>query len=129
MRFYLDADLSPQVAVVARERFGLDVVSCHEIGARRAHDEAQLARATADERCLVTNNRNDFLMWSRRYLARGLMHCGILFTTSTLPLRDPHVVARALAYYHHALHPGPFTPGLVDWLHEAPVDWAPPAGP
>jgi hypothetical protein len=27
MRFYLDADLSPRIAVIGREQFGLDIVS------------------------------------------------------------------------------------------------------
>lgn len=128
MRVYLDADLSPRIAALARDVFGLDVVSCHELGTRRAGDDTHLARATADGRCLVTNNRNDFLMWDRRYRQHGLRHAGILLTTDTLPVHDFYLVAKALAYYHHTLHPHPFTPGLVDWLHEAPATWEPPPG-
>jgi predicted nuclease of predicted toxin-antitoxin system len=127
MRFYLDADLSPAIAVLGREQFGLDIVSSHELGLRRAHDEMQLIHATAAGRCVVTNNLRDFLRWDARFDARGLEHCGILITTHTVSIRDFYAVAKALAYYHHVIHPAPFTPRLVDWLHEAPVDWQPPA--
>ncbi|MFN8556870.1 MAG: DUF5615 family PIN-like protein [Dehalococcoidia bacterium] len=126
MRFYLDADLSPRVASLARDFFGIDVVSCHDEGARRAQDEQILLQATAQERCLVTNNRTDFLQWDIRFQERGRSHCGMLFTTATMSLRDAYQLARALAYYHHTIHPAPFTPGLVDWLHRPPDDWRPP---
>lgn len=125
MRFYLDADLSPAIADLARDRFGLDIVSCHELGLRRAHDDAQLAEATREDRCVVTNNRDDFLRWNDRVRERGGSHRGILITTGTVPVNNFYVVARALAYYHY-IYPESFIPNLVDWLHEAPPDWQPP---
>lgn len=121
MRYDPDADLLPTIADLAREQFELDIVSCHDLGLRRAHDDAQLAEGTQEERCIVTNNRDDFLLWNDRVRERGGAHRGILITTGTVPINNFYVVARALALYHD-IYPQPFTPNLVDWLHEAPLD-------
>ncbi|MGE0544683.1 MAG: DUF5615 family PIN-like protein [Dehalococcoidia bacterium] len=53
MRFYLDEDLSQTIAVIARERYGLDVAASHEIGKDRTTDDEQLAFAAELGRCIV----------------------------------------------------------------------------
>jgi hypothetical protein len=65
MRFLLDEDLPPKVAVIARS-LGLDVVSVHEIGRTGLSDEAQLRFAASETRILVTRNRDDFIALTRR---------------------------------------------------------------
>ena len=60
MRFYLDEDLSPRIAVIARG-LGLDVVSAIELGNLGLADEEQLSLAARDGRCVVTQNRADFI--------------------------------------------------------------------
>jgi hypothetical protein len=44
IRYYLDADLSPKIAVIGRG-LGLDVVSAHEVGMTEAVDADRLAHA------------------------------------------------------------------------------------
>jgi len=120
MRFYLDADLSWRVARLARRR-GLDVIAAQEVGRRIASDAEQLIYATQQNRCLVTNNRDDFLALDRGYRELGLTHAGVLITAESLPTDDFSAVAGALAHYD-SLHAEDFIPGLIDYLHPAPAD-------
>lgn len=124
MRFYLDADLSWRIARIARH-LGVDTISANEVDMRTASDRCQLARATEHGRCIVTNNRDDFVELDGIYQAHGLEHAGILIITDSLPRRDFAAVARALAHYD-SLYPEPVIPGLVDYLHPAPPDVASP---
>ena len=50
MKLYLDEDISPRVAEIARGRCQLDVVSAHDIGAYGWNDAAQLRYAAEDGR-------------------------------------------------------------------------------
>jgi predicted nuclease of predicted toxin-antitoxin system len=114
MRFYLDEDLSHTIAAVAQERFGLDVTTSYECGMNGATDEEQLTFATAEERAIVTNNRDHFLALADRFSEAGTPYSTILITTN-LPVHDVGLMARALAH-RHALYPEPFIPGMVDYL-------------
>ena len=58
VRFYLDEDLSHDVARVGRG-LGLDVISSHEVGNNGRTDPEQLAYAAAEGRCLVSANCRD----------------------------------------------------------------------
>jgi predicted nuclease of predicted toxin-antitoxin system len=120
MRFYLDADLSWRIARIARN-FGIDVISAIEVDMRTATDEEQLAYASEQGRCIVTNNRDDFMELDRIWQIEQSEHAGILITADSLPSDDFAGVARALAYYD-SMYPEPFIPGLVDYLHPAPPD-------
>lgn len=122
MRFYLDEDLSYHIATIGRERFGLDVTSAHEHDMNAATDEEQLWFATNEGRGIVTKNRDDFLRLADRFYESGAAFTSIVIASQTLLTRDFHDVARALAYYHE-LHPEDFIPGLVDYLHPAPLEW------
>jgi predicted nuclease of predicted toxin-antitoxin system len=77
MKYYLDEDLDPAIAVAGRS-LGVDVVSAHECGARGITDEEQLARAAAEGRCIVTYNRDDFIAGTRRAYDKGQPHYGVL---------------------------------------------------
>ena len=120
MRSYLDADLSWRIARIARN-FSVDVMSANEVDMRTATDEEQLAYASEQGRCVVTNNRDDFMELDRPWQTEQSEHAGILITADSLPTDDFAGVARALAHYH-SLFPEPFIPGLVDYLHPAPLD-------
>ena len=116
VRFLLDEDLNPAVAEIARRR-GLDVVSVHEIDRRGFSNRDQLAYAAAEERVLVTGNRDDFILLSVSLFQSGGPHHGILIVPCSLPNRDPERIARAIAGW--AKGPagrGGSTAYLVDFL-------------
>jgi hypothetical protein len=96
VRYYLDEDLAPGIAVAGRE-LGVDVVSAHERGARAIDDEEQLARAADDGRCLVTFNRNDFIAATRKAYDKGRPHCGILIVPPQFRYSRHGMIAKLLA--------------------------------
>jgi predicted nuclease of predicted toxin-antitoxin system len=96
MRYYLDADLDPDIAVAGRA-LGVDIVSAHECGAKTLTDEEQLARAAADRRCLVTFNRNDFIVATRMAYDKNSPHCGVLIVPPQWRYSRHGVIAKALA--------------------------------
>ncbi|MGD9891530.1 MAG: DUF5615 family PIN-like protein [Dehalococcoidia bacterium] len=120
MRFYLDADLSWRIARIARN-FGVGAISANDVDMRTATDRQQLAYASEQGRCVVTNNRDDFMELDRIWQMEQSEHAGILITTDSLQTQDFAGIARALAYYD-SLYPEPYIPGLVDYLHPAPPD-------
>ncbi|MBI2761929.1 MAG: DUF5615 family PIN-like protein [Chloroflexi bacterium] len=71
MLFYLDEDLSNAIVTIAREHFGLDILSSHDIGMDHTSDEEQLTYATSIGRAIMTNNRDDFLDLSTRFRDSG----------------------------------------------------------
>lgn len=104
MRYYLDEDISPVVARIARQRFKLDVTSAHELNNRGWSDEAQLAFASEHNRCIVTNNRADFHRLAEQYRNRGMDYAGIAVLSDSLPPDDFTAIAAAIAA-HHAMYP------------------------
>jgi hypothetical protein len=83
--FYLDEDISPRVAEIARGQCDLDVVSAHEVGTLEWPDDRQLGYAAREGRALVTRNRDDFISQTLvAYEARGL-HAGVLIIPRRLP--------------------------------------------
>jgi len=65
-RFYANENLSA-VLVNELRRLGHDVLTSHEAGQanQRIPDAQVLATATADDRCVVTFNRDDFVALHR----------------------------------------------------------------
>ena len=124
MRYHLDEDLSRQIAHLARDRFGLDVTSVQELRTYALTDEEQLAFATAEGRCLVTRNRDDFVALNARAIAAGLTYTSILVVPRSIPGDQFLRTARALAYHHH-LYPGEAIPNYLDFLRDAPANWQP----
>jgi predicted nuclease of predicted toxin-antitoxin system len=98
MRFYLDENLSPRIAVIGREQ-GLEITSWQESGLAGKTDAEQLAFAAAEGRCLVTLDYRDFRALSRRGRIAGLPHAGVLYLKENFPARDVQAVVEALVRY------------------------------
>ena len=98
MRFYLDEDLPPRIAVIARPQ-GLDVITSHECGRNGLPDEEQLRLAAEEGRCFVTRNRDDFLRLTQQFFESQRPHAGVLIVSRSLPNRDvAGIVAAPVAY-------------------------------
>ena len=77
MRFYLDEDLAPAIAVGLRKR-GIDAVSAHEVGNIGLGDTEQLAFAAGQRRCLVSKNARDFSRLGHAAIDQEHPHAGIV---------------------------------------------------
>lgn len=77
MKFYLDEDLSPQVAERLRKR-GIDAVSAFEAGNVQLSDREQLAYAAQGGRCLVTRSVRHFVLLAQEAIRRQQPHAGII---------------------------------------------------
>lgn len=117
MRFYLDEDLPPRVAMLARDR-GLDVVSAHEFGRWGMDDGDQLSLAALDGRCFVTRNTHDFPGLSREFQEAGYEHAGVLLVSKALPNHAFAALVEALLQYDRE-NPEGVPPYLVDYLRPA----------
>jgi predicted nuclease of predicted toxin-antitoxin system len=115
VKFYLDEDLSDEIAVIARG-MGVDVVSSHECGRDHLVDREQLRLAAGEGRCVVTVNRDDFIDLTVEFAAQGLPHAGVLVVTHRFPPRNVIGVARALAGYATA-HPNGMQSYTIDFLN------------
>ena len=98
MKYYLDEDLAPAIAIAARA-LGVDSISAHECGARGLSDPDQLARAAAEGRCVVTFNRVDFIAATRQAYEKRLAHHGVLILHPQLRYNRHGSIAKALAAY------------------------------
>ena len=98
MKVYLDEDISPEVAVLLRS-MGVDSVSAHEAGNQGLSDREQLEFAATEGRCMVTRNRNDFLLLTREFVGKGLPHAGVLILPWTVPPDRFRLVAKRIARY------------------------------
>lgn len=73
VRFYTDEHIASAIVDGLRRR-GIDVLTTREAGMRGSSDAAQLARAQADGRVMVSQD-DDFL----RLHAQGTKHSGIVY--------------------------------------------------
>lgn len=83
MRALLDEQLSPQIAVLLRQR-GYDVLAVADradlVG---CSDRIVLEAASAERRAVVTNNIKDFRPLAAEWLARGRTHGGLILLPSS----------------------------------------------
>jgi predicted nuclease of predicted toxin-antitoxin system len=96
VKLYLDEDISPRVADIARGRCQLDIVSAHEIATLEWEDSAQLHFAAEQARCLVTRNRDDFIAETLAAYEAQTPHAGVLILTRSLPNDQFTAIAAAL---------------------------------
>lgn len=114
MKFYLDEDLSPQIAELLRKK-GLDCISAHETEMLGASDLEQLTFASSHKRCLVTKNRDDFIRLTVQFFNDNLPHFGLLIISSTIPGDRFSQIANALAVYAND-HPEGLPYYTIDFL-------------
>jgi hypothetical protein len=98
MKFYLDENMSPKIAEIAR-RLGVDAVSAHDVNMTGTADEEQLDFAARQGRCLVTFNRDDFIELSRMYLDAGRGHSGVIIVPYTFRGDEFKQTAKALVAF------------------------------
>ena len=79
IRLYLDEDFHPGIAAAIRQN-GHDCLSAVEAGALGVTDEAQLAFATAQGRCIVSFNAADFATLAKEWANTGRPHAGVVVT-------------------------------------------------
>ena len=115
MKYYLDEDLNPAIALAGRA-LAVDVVSAHECGARALLDAEQLSRAAADGRCVVTFNRDDFIAATRQAYDKGRPHCGVLIVPPQFRYSRHGLIADALAAHAARLAGGDLPPYSIDYL-------------
>jgi len=110
VRYLIDEDIAPDVAVIARN-LGLDAVSVHEIGRCGLPDEEQFAFAGEQGRIVVTRNRDDFIALVAGAFAAGKQSPGVLIVPRTIAATPTSLVAHALrrwdARYDGTEGPGP----------------------
>ena len=95
MRFLVDEDLSEEIASILRAE-GVDAVHIRELGLSGADDREVLDEAAQQERCVVTRNRNDFLMLTEFYFHEGRPHHGVLIIPRSYPGRQTSRIAQAI---------------------------------
>jgi hypothetical protein len=82
VKVYLDEDLSPDIALLLRQR-GLDATSAHDAGNSQLEDRAQLEYATREGRAIVTRNVVDFLRLAHDAVATNTAHAGIVLVPAS----------------------------------------------
>ena len=98
MKVCLDEDISPDVAAVLRS-MGVDATSVHEAGRQGFSDRELLELASAEGRVLVTRNRNDFILLTQEFFAKGSPHAGVLIVPWTIPPDNFRLVGKRIARY------------------------------
>lgn len=95
MRFLVDEDLSETIASILRAE-DIDAVHIRELGLSGADDQEVLDEAARQERCVVTRNRNDFLLLTEFYFKEGRPHYGVLIIPRSYPGDRPSEIAHAI---------------------------------
>ena len=114
MKFYLDEDLSQKIAERLRAQ-DIDAISAHEIMAEGFSDSQQLEIATKQKRCIVTRNRNDFILLTLNAYHTQQHHYGILIVPYSYPGDQFGRMTKALRQYA-ATHPQGLPAYTVDFL-------------
>ncbi|MGD0090361.1 MAG: DUF5615 family PIN-like protein [Planctomycetota bacterium] len=107
-RLYFDHHVPRALAKAARGR-GLDVLTCQEDGTSAVDDDVLLARATALERVLVTEDKH-FKRIVAEALAAGTRFTGVVFIRGNSELFQ---VAESLELLARAEEPAKFQEGVI----------------
>lgn len=111
MKFLVDEDLSEEIASILRAK-GVDAVHVRDIGLSGAEDQEVLDEAAHQKRCVITRNRNDFLMLTEFYFQENRPHHGVLIVTRTYPGNQASKIAQAIVTFSkkcpHAFQPYAF---------------------
>lgn len=89
---YFDEDIANEIVENLRHR-GFDVLCARDTQRLSLTDEAQLAFAVAQQRAIVTHNRQDFEKLHKHCLENRLPHWGIIIAKRR---RDSAVIVRKL---------------------------------
>jgi hypothetical protein len=114
IRFRLDEDQSPDVAVTAR-KFGIDITTTAEARLFGKPDAVQLAHAASEGRALISKNYPDFIRLTEEFEARQLPHAGVLFVPESMENYHYYQIAEAIAAYARN-YPDGMPPYMVDYL-------------
>jgi predicted nuclease of predicted toxin-antitoxin system len=114
VKLYLDEDISPRVAVILR-KMGIDALSTHETGMLEASDEDQLAFAAADERAMVTRNREDFITLTVQFFESLKPHKGLIIASHTIPGSEFSKLAALLVKFSKG-YPKDLDPYTIEYL-------------
>jgi Domain of unknown function (DUF5615) len=114
VKYYLDEDLSPKIAILLRNQ-GIDCISAHEVGMLQTSDLEQLEFAAREKRCLVTGNRDDFIRLTVQFFNEHKMHYGVLIIPNTIPGDRFARTADTIAEYAR-LHPKGVQSYTIDFL-------------
>ena len=114
MRFYLDEDLPPRIASIARQ-MGVDVMSTTECRRNGQPDEQQLLFAAEQGRTIVTRNYDDFHRLTTEFHLAGKPHAGVLLVPGSLRSRNYSAVATAICRYDQE-HLDGMPSYMVDYL-------------
>lgn len=117
MRFFLDEDLSDEVARIARN-LGLEAQSVHELDRRGLSDDEQFDYAIEEEMVMVTRNRDDYLALNAQHHGAETLNCGLLIVSRSLPNNQAARIAHRLVEWadEKAEVPESFGSYSVDWL-------------
>jgi predicted nuclease of predicted toxin-antitoxin system len=111
VKFLVDEDLSEEIASILRSS-SVDAVHIRELGLSGAEDQEVLDMAASQERCVITRNRNDFLMLTEFYFNEGRPHHGVLIVPRSYPGNHASQIARAILslsrHHPHAFQPYAF---------------------
>jgi predicted nuclease of predicted toxin-antitoxin system len=94
---------------------GMDVASAHETGMLEAFDEEQLSFAAAEERVMVTRNRNDFIILTAQFFEALKPHKGLIIIPHTIPGSEFSKLAAILAKLAKA-YPQGLEPYTIEFL-------------
>jgi predicted nuclease of predicted toxin-antitoxin system len=108
VKFLVDEDLSEEIASILRAG-GLDAVHVRDLGLSGAEDQEVLDEAARQKRCVVTRNRNDFLMLTEFYFHEGRPHHGVLIVPRSYPGNKASKIAQAIISLTQN-HPDAFQP-------------------
>lgn len=95
MKFYLDEDLAPAIAVALGKK-GVDAISAHEVGKLGLGDAEQLVLATRQGRCVVSGNARDFRSLGHDAVEQRRPHAGIVLCSPRVHGSDVGAVVKAL---------------------------------